>query len=44
MKYTEQEIEEFKIKADKWDNLESKIPKLYCNEDDGDKVKLNWLL
>lgn len=32
MKYTKKQIEEFKNKASKWDNLGAKIQKCYCNE------------
>lgn len=31
--YTEKQIKEFKIKADKWDALSNEIAKCYCNED-----------
>ena len=33
MKYTEEQIEEFKKKADKWDALEKKISSFYPDED-----------
>ncbi len=32
MEYTKQQIEVFKRKAEKWDDLESKIAKFYCNK------------
>lgn len=33
MEYTKEQIEDFKIKSEKWDNLGKKISKCYCNSD-----------
>lgn len=35
MEYTNEQIEEFKRKADKWDALDAKIKKCYCSVDGG---------
>lgn len=33
MDYTQEQIQEFKNKAEKWDKLETEISKCYCNVD-----------
>ncbi len=33
MDYTQEQIQEFKNKAEKWDKLEAEISKCYCNVD-----------
>jgi len=33
MQYTAEQIEEWKKKADKWDELDDQIAKCYCNKD-----------
>jgi hypothetical protein len=33
MTHTAEEIQEWKIKAEKWDMLETEISKCYCNSD-----------
>jgi hypothetical protein len=33
MEYTQEQIQEWKTKAEKWDDLEDKIAKCYCNAD-----------
>jgi hypothetical protein len=33
MEYTKEQIKEWKAKAEKWDELDAKISKCYCNSD-----------
>ena len=35
--YTEQQIEEFKEKADKWDALDEKIGEVYIHDEEDDE-------